>query len=44
MYSTCLDDDDCPPRLNPLIMGFITRLGQNPESESEEDEAARRLL
>lgn len=44
MYSTCLDDDECPPRLNPLIMGFITRLGQNPESESEEDEAARRLL
>lgn len=25
-------------------MGSITRLGQNPESESEEDEAARRLL
>lgn len=44
MYSTCLDDEECPPRLNPLIMGFIARLGQNSESESEEDEAARRLL
>lgn len=27
-----------------ILSSFITRLGQNPESESEEDEAARRLL
>ncbi|KAK1834385.1 hypothetical protein QBC39DRAFT_26265 [Podospora conica] len=32
------------PQLNPLVMGFITRLGKKPEGESDEKEAERRQL